>query len=456
MRIMQVNLASEMGVLAREVHRLSSGNWRSRDFTLNLMRQALEEVITYFPVYRTYVSRRGVSAEDRARIGAAVEEAKRRSPATDTSVFDFLSGLLTGDLGKGRDGWNRAEVLRLAMRLQQVTGPVMAKGFEDTALYRWFPLLALNEVGGDPRRFGVAPEEFHAFCRRRAETWPGALSATATHDTKRGEDARARLALISEMPREWAIKVAQWRRLNAELRGPVVPNHEWLFYQALFGAWDDDPALADRMAAYMLKAVREGKEQSGWANPDLAYEAAAESFVRTALEFRPFVDNMAAFVAAYARLGTLNGLAQTLLKLTAPGVPDIYQGTELRDLSLVDPDNRRPVDFARRKRLLDSGSGEEEKLFLIRRALALRPEGDYVPLAAEGSKASHLVAFTRGGRVLAAVPRLVLRLRGEWADTQLALPRGKWRDALSERTLEGTVAAAELFAPFPVALLEAM
>ena len=455
-RIMQVNLASEVGVLAREFHRLSSANWRSRDFTLNLLRQALEEVITYFPVYRTYVSRRGVSAEDRARIGAAVEEAKRRSPATDTSVFDFLSGLLTGDLGKGRDGWNRAEVLRLAMRLQQVTGPVMAKGFEDTALYRWFPLLALNEVGGDPRRFGVAPEQFHTFCRHRAETWPGALSATATHDTKRGEDARARLALISEMPREWSIKVAQWRRLNAGLRGPVVPNHEWLFYQALFGAWDDDPALADRMAVYMLKAVREGKEQSGWANPDLSYEAAVESFVRAALGFRPFVDDVAAFVTAHAPLGTVNGLAQALLKLTAPGVPDIYQGTELRDLSLVDPDNRRPVDFARRKRLLDSGSEEEEKLFLIRRALALRPEGDYVPLAAEGSKASHLVAFTRGARVLAAVPRLVLRLRGEWADTRLALPRGKWRDALSERTLEGTVDAAELFAPFPVALLEAV
>lgn len=452
-RIMQVTLASEMAVLAREFHRLSSADWRSRDFTLNGMRQALEEVIAYFPVYRTYVSRRGVSAEDRARIEAAVAEAKRRSPASDTSIFDFLARLLTGDLGKARGGWSRAEVLRLAMRLQQVTGPVMAKGFEDTALYRWFPLLALNEVGGEPRRFGVGPEEFHEFCRRRADAWPHALSATATHDTKRGEDARARLALISEMPREWGIKVAQWRRLNAELRGPVVPNHEWLFYQALFGAWEDDPALADRMAAYMVKAVREGKEQSGWANPDLDYEAAVEGFVRAALRFRPFADDMAGFVAEHARLGEVNGLAQTLLKLAAPGVPDIYQGTELRDLSLVDPDNRRPVDFALRKRLLETAKSEE-KLLLIRRGLALRPEGDYVPLVADGTKSRHLLAFTRGGRVLAAVPRLVLGLRGDWADTRLTLPPGRWHDALAERTLEGTIAAADLFAPFPVALLE--
>jgi (1->4)-alpha-D-glucan 1-alpha-D-glucosylmutase len=454
-RIMQVNLASEMGVLARELHRLSSADWRSRDFTSNLMRQALEEVVAHFPVYRTYVSRRGVSAEDRARIEAAVAEAKRRSPATDTSIFDFLARLLAGDLGKARGDWSRAEALRLAMRFQQVTGPVMAKGFEDTALYRWFPLLALNEVGGEPRRFGVSPAAFHEFCQRRAAAWPQALSATATHDTKRGEDSRARLALISEMPREWGIKVAQWRRLNAALRGPVVANHEWLFYQALFGAWDDDPALADRLAAYMLKAVREGKEQSGWANPDLDYEAAVEGFVRAALGSRPFADDMARFVAEHARLGEVNGLAQTLLKLAAPGVPDIYQGTELRDLSLVDPDNRRPVDFARRRRLLEAAAKAEEKLFLIRRGLALRPDGDYVPLAAEGAKADHLLAFTRGGRVLAAVPRLVLGLRGDWADTRLALPRGRWRDALADRTLEGTVAAADLFAPFPVALLEA-
>lgn len=456
-RIMQVNLASEMAVLAREFHRLSSSDWRTRDFTLNGMRQALEEVIAHFPVYRTYVSRRGVSDEDRARIERAVGEAKRRSPFTDTSIFDFIARVLTGDLGKQRGGWSRAEVLRLAMRLQQVTGPVMAKGFEDTALYRWFPLLALNEVGGDPRLFGMSPEAFHSFCRRRAELSPHALSATATHDTKRGEDARARLALISEMPHEWSIKVAHWHRLTAALRGPVDRNHEWLFYQALFGAWEDDPALADRIAVYMLKAVREGKEKSGWANPDLDYEAAVETFIRAALRFRPFADDMAAFVAEYERLGEVNGLAQTLLKLAAPGVPDIYQGTELPDFSLVDPDNRRPVDFARRRKLLDEGDeARHEKLFLIRRALALRPSGDYVPLAAEGAKASHLFAFVRGGRVLAAVPRLVVGLHGDWGDTRLSLPRGVWRDALADRRLEGTVSAADLFAPFPVALLEAL
>jgi (1->4)-alpha-D-glucan 1-alpha-D-glucosylmutase len=460
-RIMQVNLASEMGVLAREFHRLSSADWGSRDFTLNLMRQALEEVIAFFPVYRTYVLRRGISDEDRARIAGAVAEARHRSPANDTSIFDFLLRLLTGDLSKGGGGGSRVEALRLAMRLQQVTGPVMAKGFEDTALYRWFPLLALNEVGGEPRRFGVPPEEFHEICRVRAERWPHALSATATHDTKRGEDARARIALLSEIPREWGVKVAQWRHMNAELRGGVDHNHEWLFYQALFGAWTgEDPALADRMAGFMQKAVREGKERSGWANPDLDYEASVETFIRAALKFRPFADDMAEFVGRYARLGAVNSLAQTLLKLAAPGVPDVYQGAELWDFSLVDPDNRRPVDFALRRRLLEApldGTWEDgrEKLFLIRRALALRPEGAYVPLAAEGAKAQHLFAFTRGGRVLAALPRLVVGLGGDWAQTRLALPRGRWRDALAERTLEGTVAAAELFRPFPVALLEA-
>jgi (1->4)-alpha-D-glucan 1-alpha-D-glucosylmutase len=458
-RIMEVNLASEMGVLAREFHRLSSADWRSRDFTLNGMRQALEEVIAFFPVYRTYVSRRGISDEDRARIEGAVAEAKRRSPATDTSIFDFLRRLLTGDLARGGGGWSRVEVLRLAMRLQQVTGPVMAKGFEDTALYRWFPLVALNEVGGEPRRFGVSAEEFHAFCRRRVERWPHAMLATATHDTKRGEDARARIALLSEISREWGLKVARWRRINTEPRGNVDPNHEWLFYQALFGSWEpEDPAFAERMAAYMLKAVREGKERSSWGNPDTEYEGAVEHFVHSSLAYAPFVNDMAEFVGRYARLGAINSLAQTLLKLTAPGVPDIYRGTELWDFSLVDPDNRRPVDFNVRRKLLDAapdGRWEDgrEKLFLIRRALALQPDGDYIPLMPEGAKAKHLLAFTRGGRVLTAVPRLIVGLRGDWSDTTLTLPDGTWKDALSDRRLEGTVAAANLLKPFPVALL---
>jgi (1->4)-alpha-D-glucan 1-alpha-D-glucosylmutase len=213
------------------------------------------------------------------------------------------------------------------------------------------------------------------------------------------------------------------------------------------------------MVVYMQKAVREGKERSGWANPDLDYEAAVEAFVRAALSFRPFADDMAEFVGRYARLGAINSLAQTLLKLATPGVPDLYQGAELWDFSLVDPDNRRPVDFALRRRLLDApldGSWEDgrEKLFLIRRALALRLEGDYTPLAAEGAKARHLLAFTRGGRVLAALPRLVVGLGNDWADTRLTLPRGRWRDALADRSLEGEVAAAELFSSFSVALLE--
>jgi (1->4)-alpha-D-glucan 1-alpha-D-glucosylmutase len=478
-RIMQVNLASEMAVLAREFHRLSTSDWRSRDFTLNGMRQALEEVIAFFPVYRTYVSRRGATAEDRRRIEHAVGEAKRRSLAVDTSIFDFLGRLLTGDLARER--YNRAEVLRLAMRLQQVTGPVTAKGVEDTAFYRYVPLLALNEVGGDPARFGVSPDEFHRFAKGRAERWPHALLATATHDTKRGEDARARLALLSELPREWGRNVARWHRLNGALLGEMAPNHEWLFYQTLYGSWPIGLAaknaadLRERVAAYMTKAIREGKEFSGWANPNEAYEAAVTAFVEGALDYarsKAFLDEMAGFVAGTAPLGVINSLAQTLVKMTAPGVPDIYQGCELWDFSMVDPDNRRPVDYDARKRLLEDDGRTRpggEKLLLVRKALALRAahprlfsEGSYEPVRVEGRWARHVVAFERrhgGSRLLVAIPRLIAgfgrgRDKPGWDDTRL-LATGRWSDALAKRDLEAPLAASELFASFPVALLVA-
>jgi (1->4)-alpha-D-glucan 1-alpha-D-glucosylmutase len=443
------------------------------------MRQALEEVIAFFPVYRTYVSRRGATAEDRRRIEHAVREAKHRSLAVDTSIFDFLGRLLTGDLARER--YNRAEVLRLAMRLQQVTGPVTAKGVEDTAFYRYVPLLALNEVGGDPARFGVSPDEFHRFAKGRAERWPHALLATATHDTKRGEDARARLALLSEMPRDWGRNVARWHRLNSALLGDVAPNHEWLFYQTLYGSWPIDLAaesaadLRERVAAYMTKAIREGKEFSGWANPNEAYEASVTAFVEGALDYarsKAFLDEMAGFVAATAPLGVTNSLAQTLVKMTAPGIPDIYQGCELWDFSMVDPDNRRPVDYEARKRLVEDAGPERqggEKLLLIRRALALRAahpslfsEGSYEPVRVEGRWARHVVAFERrhgGSRLLVAVPRLIAgfrrgRDRADWGDTRL-LATGRWRDALAKRDIEAPLSAAELFATFPVALLVA-
>lgn len=518
-RIMQVNLASEMAVLAREFHRLAISNWRSRDFTANGMRAALEEVVAAFPVYRTYVDRRGAGPDDRRYIDWAVGLAKKRSLAADTSVFDFLHKVLTTDLASHGSGYNRAEVLRLAMRFQQVTGPVMAKGYEDTAYYRYFRLIALNEVGGDPRRFGISVAAYHHLSQERLKHWPDQILATSTHDTKRGEDARMRIALLSEMPRDWRRRLVLWMRLNrsrvSDLGGEPAPtpNHEILFYQTAIGAWpigltpedaEGMAAFAERVDAYMAKAVREGKENSGWANPDTEYEAALSRFVRGALEggrTNPFLSDLHGFAERLMRWGAINSLAQTLLKLTSPGVPDTYQGGEMWDLSMVDPDNRRAVDFGLRRRLLaemrerfggdDGGDASgaaaaladlsarwqdgREKLFLTWRTLAFRAthddlfrRGEYVPVAVEGARADHVLAFLRihGEEcALVAVPRLVARLHDcnpevaepDWGDTALILPdRRPWRSVLSGRPVEeegGRLPAARLFREFPVALL---
>src|ERR1051325_3086042 len=368
MRIMRVNLASEMNVLARRFHRLSMSDWRTRDFTFPGMLAALEQVIAAFPVYRTYVSSRGPGADDRRYIEWAIALAKKRWRPGDTSIVDFVRGVLLGEF----PGHPQPEdVLRTAMQFQQVTGPVMAKAFEDTAFYRYFRLLALNEVGGDPRRFGMSCAAFHHVTGERARLWPRAMLTTATHDTKRGEDARLRIALLSAMPREWGRRAVHWLRLNrrhrSDIDGESVPgrNTEYLFYQMLVGAWPpalgpgDDAAmsaLAERMGAAMIKSVREGKEHSSWSYPDDNYEAGVRRFVRGALDAgrpNPFLVDFSAFAATLARPAAIASLAQLVLKLTVPGVPDIYQGCELWDFSLVDPDNRLPVDYGSRRALLD-------------------------------------------------------------------------------------------------------
>jgi (1->4)-alpha-D-glucan 1-alpha-D-glucosylmutase len=390
------------------------------------------------------------------------------------------------------------------MRFQQVSAPVTAKGLEDTAFYRYFPLLALNEVGGDPRRFGVSTAAFHHFNQERARDLPRAMLATATHDTKRGEDARMRLALLSELPREWRRRVVLWFRLNrlkrGEIEGRPAParNDEYFFYQTLVGAWppDLDPAdtgavaaFGERVAATMIKAVREGKEQSSWGNPNALYEAALQRFVASALDAshpNPFLADLAAFVARISRLSAINSLAQVTLKLTSPGVPDIYQGSELWDLSLVDPDNRRRVDFAARRRLLAemraSASGAipdpsawadgREKLFLLWRLLALRADraelfasGGYAPLPASGARSAHVCAFLRQhgeAAVAVVIPRLVARLYGaaetaDWGDATVMLPAGSWRDVVTGRShsCSGSIAVSRLLDEFPVTALVA-
>jgi (1->4)-alpha-D-glucan 1-alpha-D-glucosylmutase len=496
--VMRVNLASEMSVLARRFHRLSNSEWRTRDFTLNGMLAALEEVIAAFPVYRTYVSERGVSADDRRYIEWAVGQAKKRQRPADTTILDFVSGVISVSC-EGHAAPD--EVLRTAMHFQQVTGPVLAKACEDTAFYRYFRLLALNEVGGDPRRFGITVGAFHRLMQDRARNWPRAMIATATHDTKRGEDARLRLALLSEMPREWGRRVSRWLRLNrrhrSEIARELVPdrNVEYLFYQTLIGVWppglrpDDTDAmrsLGERVEAYMIKAVREGKEVSDWTNPDTEYEAALQRFIEGALDGsrpNPFLTDLHAFIGLLARPGAIASLAQLVLKLTAPGVPDIYQGGELWDFNLVDPDNRRPVDWERRRSLLNEvgavafaelGDWEDgrAKLFITHRLLELRrdhPElfavGDYVPLELTGAGTSdHLCAFSRqdGDAVLiTAVPCLVYGLyrdasTADWGDAELILPtHPAWRDVLTGRewSCRERIPVSDLLGDFPVSVL---
>jgi (1->4)-alpha-D-glucan 1-alpha-D-glucosylmutase len=500
-RIAQVNLASEVNVLAHEFHSLSMRDWRTRDFTLNGMLSALEEVIAAFPVYRTYVSREGASADDHRYIDWALAQAKKRWRAQDLSIFDFLHRVLTGRPSVPQSQADTEEALRVAMHFQQVTGPVMAKAAEDTAFYRYFRLLALNEVGGDPRRFGMSVAAFHHLTQDRARSWPRAMVTTATHDTKRGEDGRVRLALLSEMPREWGRRVAQWLRLNrsrrSEIDDEIIPdrNVEYFFYQTLLGAWPPGLAaddvegirgLAERVEAYMIKAVREGKQQSSWSNPNAAYEAALQRFVQAVLDAtrtNPFLVEFHAFVSSLARLGAIASLAQFVLKLTVPGVPDIYQGGELWDFALVDPDNRRPVDWNARRVLLDdvadvsladlaeNWQDGREKLFIARQLLELRrlhpelfAEGDYQPLEVEGEMSGHLCAFARnrgGEAIVVAVPRLVHQLyRGgqtaQWDATEITLPpQGEWQDLFTGRRVDGQdrVRASELLADFPVCVL---
>lgn len=524
-QVMQQELASEVGTLANGLARLSERNWRTRDYTLRDIRQALTEVIACFPVYRTYIDTRRPAPEDLRDIEWAVAQARKNPAFHDDSIFDFLRAVLTSDAGRRRDDpFPREEVRRLARRAQQVTSPVMAKGLEDTAFYRYNRLASLNEVGGHPDVFGVTPAAFHRRMTERARLWPHSMLTTATHDTKRGEDVRARINVLTEMPEEWTRRVRRWtllnRRRKPEVEGTPAPsaNDEYLFYQTLLGAWppelalpedgSDDPAvlaavddLRDRLCAYMTKAVREAKVHSAWTRPDAAYEQAVSRWVERVMDARrrnPFLADFLPFQARAARVGAVNGLAQAALKFTCPGVPDIYQGCELWELSLVDPDNRRPVDFDRRhaalgdlrrtfgddsprgtaaRALLDRWTDGTVKLLLTWRLLTLRrrlPDlfrhGDYRPLEATGEHAHRLLAFERrhgGRRLVVVVPRLVLPLMpGDddwplgtaWGNTALPLEdaasAGALRDVLTgERMGAETTAAGDLLRHLPLAVL---
>jgi (1->4)-alpha-D-glucan 1-alpha-D-glucosylmutase len=459
-----VNRLGELFVAVCEQHR------RHRDHSRHDLRAALREVAADLPVYRTYVrAETGQAGEaDRALVETAIAAAKRHRPDLPADLFDFLAAVL---LLKVRG----AAAAELAMRFQQLTAPAMAKGVEDTAFYVFNRLAALNEVGGDPGRFGVSPEEFHRRCQDTAAHWPRTMLALSTHDTKRGGDVRARLYLLSEIPERWGDAVRRWFAHNARHRQGGVPDAdtEYLLYQTLVGAW---PLDRERAAAYMEKAAREAKTHTSWHRPDPAWEAALRRFIADLDADAEFQRDLAELAAPLVGPGRVNSLALTLLELAAPGIPDLYQGCELWTSSLVDPDNRRPVDYALRRRLLARlpGASPEEvmagmeeglpKLWLVRQALHLRrrrphcfgPGAAYLPLPVAGARAAHAVAFCRAGEVAVAVPRLVLGLAGDWGDTTIELPpeRGPWWHELTGETFAaGPCRAADLLGRFPVALL---
>ena len=475
--IITASLVSELNMLARELNRISEVNREFRDFTLASLQKALREVVASFPNYRTYCTANGWDEVDQKTVDTAVARALRRNPAMEASIFEFLRQLLLPTPGTilPEDQYERG--VRFAMKFQQYTGPVQAKGMEDTAFYRYGVLLSLNEVGGDPARFGRSPDEFHRANQERRLSWPLAMLATSTHDTKRGEDARARLNVLSELAEEWRTGIFRWARTNAGMRtlvdGLPAPDRadEYIFYQNLIGSWppgleEPNPEYVERVRQFMLKAIKEKKEHSSWMNPSENYDSATSEFVRRTLtgsRAKRFLRNFVPFAKRVAWLGMLNSLSQVVLKIVSPGVPDFYQGTELWDLVLVDPDNRSPVDYARRREfreqlepLLAGSGGSTEagpavtemltnwhdgriKLYVTAAGLCLRKqlsavflEGEYAPLTVEGDQKDHVVAFARilgNQSVVAVAPRLIASLVG----TETRLPVGSeiWNQSAS-------------------------
>jgi (1->4)-alpha-D-glucan 1-alpha-D-glucosylmutase len=523
--ILETAMSSELHMLARRLDRISEQRRYTRDFTLNSLQHALGEVIACFQVYRSYIRPNSdeVGEEDRRYISRAIRIAKRRNPTVSASIFDFIESLL---LLRDSEGFDRAEIIdddgrrerrEFVMRFQQLTGPVAAKGIEDTAFYRFYPLASLCEVGGEPWRFGVSPVTFHRRNRERLALWPAAMLASSTHDTKRSEDARARINALSEIPVRWYRAVRRWHDMNRDLkiaiedRAAPDANEEYLLYQALLGAWPLDAAgeapqsFVRRIQEYMIKALREAKIHSSWLNPDEEYEQAARDFISKILApDGAFAKDFAEFQAPIARAGMFNSLSQTLLKIAAPGVPDFYQGTEVWDFSLVDPDNRRPVDYEHRKRMLDSLRDKKArdqasladdllrsspdgriKMFITTGALNYRQNnrdlferGEYLPLQPAGERERHVVSFARrtGDKTAIVIAtRFFIRLtprapigRDVWGDTAILMNDelvGCYRDVFTGKRIQtrmrpdgngdgNELPLADALEHLPVALLE--
>jgi (1->4)-alpha-D-glucan 1-alpha-D-glucosylmutase len=466
-------IAVEMEALGSDVNRLTTlfvdiceSNRDQRDFTRAEIRRAIREVAACFSIYRTYVvpERNEIAAEDRKRIGRAIESAKGNRTDIDGALFDFMRDVLTLKV----IGKTETEFVN---RFEQFTAPVMAKGVEDTAYYCWNRLTAMNEVGGDPDCDGFSLEHFHEYQVKMQKTFPMTMTALSTHDTKRSDDVRARMLVLSEMPDEFAEAVRRWSAQNAKFRNDQVDTGtEWFLYQTLVGAW---PISADRLREYMQKAMREAKVRTSWVANNGEYESALNATIDALLADKKFVAELESFVAGIAEAGQINSLAQTLLKYTAPGVPDLYQGGELWDFSLVDPDNRRPVDYGRRVALLKEMRSLKvaqvlerredglPKLWVVHKALKLRkeepewfgPEAEYVPLTAVGPGCDRVIAFRRGAEVLTVAPRWSHEA-GAWGETAIDVPEGRWTNRLTgEEVVGGRVQVGDLLKDFPVALL---
>lgn len=496
------SFASELNVLTGVANRISESDRHSRDFTFNSLRVALREIIASFSVYRTYTTCRDpeVTVHDRATIDAAVDEAIRRNPRLDVSVFEFIrQALLLHHTGEAEE--RRYAPCHFSMKLQQLTGPVMAKGLEDTTFYRFNRLTSLNEVGGDPAKFGTSVGEFHKQNQTRLTDWPLSMVNSSTHDTKRSEDVRAAINVLSERPTEWRAAINRWTRLNRRLKvkidGALAPHRadEWVLYQTLVGTWplagsnDIDDSYVERIRAYMQKVVREAGRFSNWINPDQEYEAALGDFIAGTLNkrrARAFLKDFDEFVTSQRDASLINALSQQVMKLTSPGVVDIYQGTELWDDSLVDPDNRRPVNFDRRRELMESPGDLGDiinqrpdgkiKLVVTQRLLQLRrlypglfEHGEYSQVRVSGPATEHVIAYIReldDRKLLVVLPRLLYMLAEEdelfgngviWNESELQLPASVptygWIDVLSDENVDDCTDLPSLFAQMPLAVL---
>ncbi|BAY31994.1 malto-oligosyltrehalose synthase [Nostoc carneum NIES-2107] len=506
--ILEKNLAGDVDNLAILLKNISSKYRFGNDFTVNGLKRAIAEILTLFPVYRTYITPDGIHESDRAYIEEVIRQAKVQAPLLQHEM-DFIEKLMLLEFDSSLTQTEREQWLYFVMRMQQYTGPLMAKGVEDTTLYSYNRFISLNEVGGNPSHFGISLDEFHTFNHKHQQTWTHTMNTTATHDTKRGEDVRARLNVLSEIPEEWEQRVNKWSSMNqghkSKRKNATMPdrNDEYFLYQTLVGAFPfaehELSSFGERVKEYIIKSIREAKVHTAWLRPDSEYEEACTSFVEKVLDTsisQEFLTDFREFQQRIANYGIFNSLSQTLLKIVAPGVPDFYQGTELWELSLVDPDNRRLVDFEQRRsylsdikqqiktdilsliqELLTAKTDGRIKLFLTVQALKARidylqlfQDGEYLPVEIHGTHADHIIAFARhqgNQTAIAIAPRFLTSLiqpgeypLGEsvWQDTHLQLPKvtsANWKNVITQQSLEATekLSISAALAHFPVALL---